>query len=148
MEGGRGEARNTWQAFFCACVLKVSSIDRPFNMSLFKYFQTKSSLPKPDGPLSTVVPSSSIVAANKEVKQALDKPEGKYTLTPKCGTYESVSARNAQISFASFLPERLTDMYFALLNSAESACFDSMRLVRISCCAKTLVRSEKSHYSH
>ena len=49
------------------------------------------------------------------------------------------------LSFASFLPERLTDMYFALLNSAESACFDSMR---ISCCAKTLVRSEKSRYSH
>ena len=45
--------------------------------------------------------------------------------------------------FASFLPEQLTDMYFALLNSAESACFDSMRLVRISCCAKTLVRSER-----
>ena len=89
MEGGRGEARNTWQEFFGACVLKVLSIDRPLNMSLFKYFQTKSSLPKPDGPLSTVVPSSSIVAANKEVKQVLDKPEGKDTLTSKCGTYDS-----------------------------------------------------------
>ena len=75
IEEGR---RNTWQAFFGACVRKVSLIDRPFNMSLFKYFQTKSSLPKPDGPLSTVVPSSSIVAANKEV---LDKPEGKDTRT-------------------------------------------------------------------
>ena len=52
-------------------------------MSLLKYFQTKSSLPKP---LSKVT-CSSIVAANEEV---LDKPEGKDTQTPsKYGMYES-----------------------------------------------------------
>ena len=49
-------------------------------MSLLKYFQPSSTLPKPEGRLSTVVPSSSIAAANKEVKQVLDKtdkPESK-----------------------------------------------------------------------
>ena len=39
-------------------------------MSLWKYFQPSSTLPKPEGHLSTVMPSSSIAAANKEV---LDK---------------------------------------------------------------------------
>jgi hypothetical protein len=56
-------------------------------MSLFKYFQPSSTLPKPEGRLSTVVPSSSIAAANKEVKQVLDKadkPEGNL----KRGAYE------------------------------------------------------------
>ena len=66
------------------------------DMSLFKYFQlSNSSLPKPDGRLSTVVPPSSITAANKEVKQVLDKPEGKDTLTSKRGTmYEHACTRS------------------------------------------------------
>ena len=37
------------------------SID-PFNMSLLKYIQTNA---KPDGPLSTIVPFLSVVAAKK-----------------------------------------------------------------------------------
>ena len=44
-------------------------------MSLLKYFQPSSALPKPEGRLSTVVPSSSIAAANKEVKQVLDQTD-------------------------------------------------------------------------
>ena len=44
-------------------------------MSLFKYFKksnpAEQHLPKPNGPLSTQMPSSSIVAANKEVKVML-----------------------------------------------------------------------------
>ena len=44
---------------------------------LFKYFKRGDPahpkvLPQPDGPLATLMPSSSIVAANKEVKTALD----------------------------------------------------------------------------
>ena len=42
-----------------------------FNMSLFKYIQTNA---KPDGPLSTVVPFLSIIAANKGWNK-LDKHE-------------------------------------------------------------------------
>ena len=57
-------------------------------MSLLKYFQlSNSTLPKPDGPLSQVISSSSITAANKEVKGVLDqsnKPLGKR----KHGAYE------------------------------------------------------------
>ena len=46
-------------------------------MSLFKYFKCSDPahpkmLPQPDGPLVTLMPSSSIVAANKEVKTTLD----------------------------------------------------------------------------
>ena len=52
----------TWNSitYFGVCILS------PF-ISLLKYmyFQTNSLLPKPDGPLSTVVPSSSIVAEVK-----------------------------------------------------------------------------------
>lgn len=51
------------------------------------YFQPSSTLPKPEGRLSTIVPSSSIAATNKEVKQILDKankPEG----NSKHGAYE------------------------------------------------------------
>ena len=43
-------------------------------MSLLKYFQlSNSTLPKADGPLSQVIPSCSITAPNKEVKQVLDQ---------------------------------------------------------------------------
>ena len=46
-------------------------------MSLFKYFKHSDPahpkiLPQPDGPLATLIPSSSMVATNKEVKTALD----------------------------------------------------------------------------
>ena len=43
-------------------------------MALYKYFApAKPSLPKPDGPLSAVVPSSSIAAAKKEVTKVLEE---------------------------------------------------------------------------
>ena len=49
-------------------------------MSLFKYFKRSDPaehvLPKPDGPLVTQMPSSSIVAANKEVKAVLESSSG------------------------------------------------------------------------
>ena len=69
-------------------------------MSLLKYFQMANpTLPKPDGPLSTAVPSSSIAAANREVKQLLDKANKhgrtdylRTTLTSKRGTYERFTA--------------------------------------------------------
>ena len=61
-------------------------------MSLLKYFQLSNSmLPKADGPLSQVIPSSSITAPNKEVKQVHDqsnKPEEKR----KRGAYEHFTA--------------------------------------------------------
>ena len=69
-------------------------------MSLLKYFQLANpTLPKPNGPLSTSVPSSSIAAANREVKQLLDKAENnertdspRATSTSKRGTYERFTA--------------------------------------------------------
>ncbi len=62
-------------------------------MALWNYFiPAVSVLPKPDGPLSRIVPASSIAAANKEVKGVLDLPkasgaEEKQT-TSKRGTYD------------------------------------------------------------
>ena len=56
-------------------------------MSLLKYFQPSSMLPEPEGRLSTVMPSSSIAAANKEVKQVLDKTD-KPKKNSKRGAYE------------------------------------------------------------
>ena len=46
-------------------------------MSLLKYFQPSPALPKPQGPLSKVMPSSSIAAANEEVKRVLEIEEKK-----------------------------------------------------------------------
>ena len=55
---------------------------------MLKYFQPSSTLPKPEGRISTVMPSSSIAAANKEeVKQVLDKAD-KPEKNSKCGAYE------------------------------------------------------------
>jgi hypothetical protein len=55
-------------------------------MSLLKYFQPScSNLPKPEGCLATVMPSSSIVAANKEVNEVLGEPAES---TTRRGTYE------------------------------------------------------------
>ena len=45
-------------------------------MALLKYLQRTSTLPKPQKPLSRVMPSSSVAAANEEVKRVLDE-EGK-----------------------------------------------------------------------
>ena len=42
-------------------------------MSLLKFFQPFPVLPKPQGPLSKVMPSSSIAAVNEEVKRVLEK---------------------------------------------------------------------------
>ena len=66
-------------------------------MSLLKYFQLANpTLPKPDGPLSTAVPSSSIAAANREVKQLLDgadkQDSPRTTSTYNRGTYERFTA--------------------------------------------------------
>ena len=93
MEGG--VARNAVGIFAHAYSRCHLSFNRLTTMSLLKYFQTKSSLPKPDGPLLTVVPSSSIVAANKEMRQVLDKPEGKDSRTPtsKPGMYENFAPK-------------------------------------------------------
>ena len=44
-------------------------------MSLQKYFQLANRLPKPDSPLSTAAPSSTIAAVREEVKQLLDKAD-------------------------------------------------------------------------
>ena len=61
-------------------------------MALLKYFQPRADplLPKPDGSLSKVVPSSSITAANKEVKRVLDLSDeaGGKDPAPKRGKYE------------------------------------------------------------
>ena len=60
-------------------------------MALYKYFApAKPSLPKPDGPLSAVVPSSSIAAANKEVTKVLEEELDQKDATPKSahGEYE------------------------------------------------------------
>ena len=43
--------------------------------SLFKYFKCESVLPNPSGPLSEVVPSEDIKAANKEVKEVIQNTE-------------------------------------------------------------------------
>ena len=40
-------------------------------MALLKYLQRTSTLPNPQGPLSRVIPSSSVAAANEEVKRAV-----------------------------------------------------------------------------
>ena len=61
-------------------------------MTLLRYFQqcTDPLLPKPDGPLSTVVSSSSITTANKQVKRVLDLSDraGGKDPTPKRGKYK------------------------------------------------------------
>ena len=45
-------------------------------MALLKYLQRTSTLPKPQGPMSGVMPSSRVAADNEEVKRVLDE-EGK-----------------------------------------------------------------------
>ena len=61
-------------------------------MSLLKYFQlSNSTLPKADGPLSQVIPSSSITAPDKVVKQVLINPTSQGEKR-KCGAYEQFTA--------------------------------------------------------
>ena len=61
-------------------------------MSLLKYFQLSNlTLPKADGPLSQVIPSSSITAPNKAVKQVLDQ-SNKPGEKRKRGAYEHFTA--------------------------------------------------------
>ena len=57
-------------------------------MALFKYFK-KSALPNPDGPLSNHIPSTSIIAANKEVQPVLDSQasESNHNSSRKRGHY-------------------------------------------------------------
>ena len=67
-------------------------------MALFRYFypeekQENPFLPDPTGPLSIVVPSSTIKAANKAVKHVLDDGEHKCTLKRTHGQYETFSAK-------------------------------------------------------
>ena len=55
-------------------------------MSLLKFFKpSNSNLPQPEGCLATVMPSSSIMAANREVKKVLNEPAES---TTRRGTYE------------------------------------------------------------
>ena len=69
-------------------------------MSLLKYFQsTSSKLPKPVGPLSTIIPSPSIAAANKEVRKVLQPDKsGELDTVPSIapitsrGTYQHFTA--------------------------------------------------------
>ena len=46
-------------------------------MTLYKYFAIKDKLPSPNGPLSVSVPSSSIAAANAEVRKIVDNIQRK-----------------------------------------------------------------------
>ena len=56
-------------------------------MALLKYFQRVSdTLPSPDGTLSVSVPSSSISAANKKVKRAIEQATSSSTAR-KRGSY-------------------------------------------------------------
>ena len=64
--------------------LHVARCQPSIAMSVLKYFQLSFALPKPEGP---VMPSSSIAAANKEVKQVLDKTD-KPKKNSKRGAYE------------------------------------------------------------
>ena len=59
-------------------------------MALLKYLQRTSTSPKPKGPLSRLMPSSSVATANEEAKQVLDegkKPDNP-TVTSKRSPYQ------------------------------------------------------------
>ena len=67
-------------------------------MALFRYFKPKEKqenrfLPDPTGPLSVVVPSSTIDAANKAVKRVLDDGERSCTQKRARGQYETFPAK-------------------------------------------------------
>ena len=68
-------------------------------MALLKYFQRVSdTLPSPDGPLSVSVPSSSISAANKKVKRAIEQATSSSTAR-KRGSYDNFTPEeNARYS--------------------------------------------------
>ena len=48
-------------------------------MSLLKYYKLKENLPKPDGPLSHYISSSSILAANEELSKVTSSENGDNT---------------------------------------------------------------------
>ena len=72
-------------------------------MSILKYFKRESKLPNPAGPLSKVVPSERIKAANKEVVSCMkltseEVPSASVSATSQ-GTYERFTAvEKAQIA--------------------------------------------------
>ena len=61
--------------------LQLHGYDAVARMSLYNYFKPASVLPPPDGPLSKIVPSSSIQAANEAVQAIL--PDGTAAAGPK-----------------------------------------------------------------
>ena len=84
-------------------------------MSLFTYFQPKSCLPLPDGPLLKSVPSSSIVAANQKVKELLETEEKEKGLQCKRGTYECFTPEEK----ARRLPEKNQQTFLACNKALE-----------------------------
>ena len=122
-------------------------------MALLKYFQQHADtlLPKPDGPLSTVVPSSSITAANKAVKRALDlsdlsapiESRSCTTVSCPCIIVGEANCHTHKRSFPtvrkSFIRENLTFQQFAKVFTSKrfplygisSACAHSLNNARI-----------------
>ena len=65
-------------------------------MSLLKYYKLKEKLPKPDGPLSHYIPSSSILAANEELSKVTGCENGDNTNAlgaGKRGAYSKFSTK-------------------------------------------------------
>ena len=60
-------------------------------MSLYRYFTVNKSLPDPSGPLSRIVPSSSIEAANAKVSPLLTEPQNPEEVVGR-GPYQKLSA--------------------------------------------------------
>ena len=63
-------------------------------MVLFKYYKLKEKLPKPDGPLSRCIPSSSIVAANEELAKCRNSADGNdvsHVMAGQRGAYSKLS---------------------------------------------------------
>ena len=65
-------------------------------MALFKYYKLKEKVPKPDGPLSQYIPSSSILAANEELSRLAGSEhsgDDSKTMCGKRGAYSKFSAK-------------------------------------------------------
>lgn len=64
-------------------------------MSLHRYFKVSSKLPDPNGPLSQVVPSETIKAANKSISETVENTGTKRSR----GTYQKFTAvQQAQVA--------------------------------------------------
>ena len=61
-------------------------------MSLYRYFRMNKNLPHPSGPLSKIVPSSSIEAANAKVSVLLTEPQNPEEKVVGRGPYQKLSA--------------------------------------------------------